>query len=91
MNEEIYRLMDSFLTESTDQNGKPRSIERLNKDRHLFVENMIYYINKLLDENRENLVKETREYLKVYLNGKLMCTCEDCNKIRDDIKKSINI
>jgi hypothetical protein len=30
------------------------------------------------------------EIIDTYLDGKLNCTCEDCNKIRDDIKKSIN-
>ena len=37
---EIYCLMDSFLVESKDQNGNERSIERLNRDRHIFVKNM---------------------------------------------------
>ena len=34
--EQIYRLMDSFLVET----DKPRPIDRLNQDRHLFVGNM---------------------------------------------------
>ena len=34
--EQIYRLMDSFLVET----DKPRPLDRLNQDRHLFVENM---------------------------------------------------
>lgn len=38
--ENIYRAMDSFLTESKDQNGNERSLERLNQDRHLFVKEM---------------------------------------------------
>lgn len=38
---ELYRLTDSFLVEGKDQNGKERSLERLNQDRHLFVENVI--------------------------------------------------
>ena len=35
--EDIYRLMDGFLVEG----DKPRSIDRLNTDRHLFVENIL--------------------------------------------------
>ena len=34
--ENIYKLMDSFLVEG----DKPRPIDRLNQDRHLFVEDM---------------------------------------------------
>ncbi len=36
--EKIYQAMDSFLTESTDLKEKPiiRSVETLNKDRHLY-------------------------------------------------------
>lgn len=50
---EIYHIMDSFLTESKDQNGNERSIERLNQDRHLFVENIF----SLLDKERERIVE----------------------------------
>lgn len=38
--QELYKSMDSFLTESKNQDGVERSLEQLNKDRHLFVENM---------------------------------------------------
>lgn len=40
LTKEIYRLVDSFLTESKNQDGKERSLEQLNRDRHLFVNNM---------------------------------------------------
>ena len=55
----IYRAMDSFLTEFTDIEGKPifRSIDTLNKDRRLFVEEMkkrdqrlIQKVVEILDE-----------------------------------------
>jgi len=55
----VYRAMDSFLTEFTDIEGKPifRSIDRLNKDRRLFVEEMkkrdqrlIQKVVEILDE-----------------------------------------
>ena len=38
MKEEIYKIIDSFLVEAKDQNGKERSLEQLNRDRHLAAE-----------------------------------------------------
>ena len=46
MKQRIYELMDSFLVEG----DKPRSIEQLNQDRHLFVENVI----KLFEDKEPN-------------------------------------
>jgi len=37
METKVYKLMDSFLVE-TDE---PRSVTRLNQDRHLFVKNIL--------------------------------------------------
>jgi len=37
----IYEAMDSFLVEAKDQFGNDRNLERLNKDRHLFVKKMM--------------------------------------------------
>lgn len=54
---EIYRLMDSFLVESKDQNGNERSIERLNQDRHLFVKNMQSFIDSLRKSDKEALIE----------------------------------
>lgn len=39
--EELWKAMDSFLTEAKDKNGNERSLDRLNKDRQLFMENII--------------------------------------------------
>ena len=39
--EKLYSLMDSFLVEAKNQNGEERSLEQLNIDRHLFVDNMM--------------------------------------------------
>ena len=41
LKQRLYELTDSFLVEAKDQNGKERSIERLNADRHIFVENIL--------------------------------------------------
>ena len=38
--EEMYQIVDAFLVEAKDQNGNERSLERLNKDRHLAVESL---------------------------------------------------
>jgi len=48
--ERLYNLMDSFLVEG----DKPRSIERLNQDRHLFVKNVL----DLLDQQKEELAEK---------------------------------
>ena len=71
MNEKqrIYELVDSFLVEAKDQNGKERSVERLNQDRHLFVKG----IEKILKEQREDIIKE-------FLNGK---RCIKCGKLAE--------
>lgn len=54
MRQELYRLTDSFLVEAKDQNGNSRSLERLNRDRHLFVANMI----ELISERDEEICRE---------------------------------
>jgi hypothetical protein len=38
--QELYRIVDHFLTEAKNQNGEERSLDRLNADRHLAVENL---------------------------------------------------
>ena len=45
--QEIYRIIDSFLAEAKDQNGKERSLEQLNQDRHLAAERFEDLINQL--------------------------------------------
>ena len=44
--EEIYRIVDSFLVEAKDQDGRDRSIKQLNADRHLAVEAILAWHNK---------------------------------------------
>lgn len=62
---EIYNLMDSFLVEAKDQHGNDRSIERLNSDRHLFVENLMEILKREFEllavidkEKANNYIKE---------------------------------
>jgi hypothetical protein len=40
LKKELYRIVDHFLTEAKNQNGEERSLDRLNADRHLAVENL---------------------------------------------------
>lgn len=57
--QEIYGLMDSFLVESTDIEGKiiHRSIDRLNQDRQLFVENIMKLVDRIRKDERERIKK----------------------------------
>lgn len=50
ISEELYRLTDSFLVESKDQHGNDRSLDRLNQDRHLFVEKLKSSLLKIVLE-----------------------------------------
>ncbi len=52
--EKIYEAMDSFLVEAKDQYGNERSLERLNQDRHLFVEKLL----ELFYEEKQSWLNE---------------------------------
>ena len=39
--QKIYRIVDSFLVEAKNQHGEERSIDALNRDRHLAVKNLM--------------------------------------------------
>ncbi|MCR4329605.1 MAG: hypothetical protein NUV65_03590 [Candidatus Roizmanbacteria bacterium] len=54
INLRIYELVDAFLVEAKDQNGNDRSLDRLNMDRHLFVERMA----EVLATERRKAVEE---------------------------------
>lgn len=58
LKKELYRITDSFLTEAKNQNGEDRSLERLNEDRHLAVEEFMKLITQILEELREPDRKE---------------------------------
>lgn len=65
--EKIYQAMDSFLVESTDLDNKPifRSVDRLNQDRHLFMEQMYKIIQEAITQERERIAQEVIELLTV--------------------------
>lgn len=86
MKQEIYRIVDCFLTEAKDQNGNDRSLERLNADRHLAVE----ALQKLLD-NQKKAILDKIEQKKVRpemfpLSEKNITK----NRTLEDIKNIIN-
>lgn len=58
MKEDIYRIVDSFLTEAKDQNGNERSLERLNSDRHLAVDEFGKLIQKAKERGRQEMKEE---------------------------------
>lgn len=68
---ELYKLTDSFLTEAKDQNGNDRSLERLNQDRHLFVENCLKLIRQTIKTERAEAVKEMLEKIGKELPDKI--------------------
>ena len=86
--EKIYQAMDSFLTESTDLKEKPiiRSVETLNKDRHLFVEKM----EEIIQEVEQNSLKNFTERLRgdLILNPDLENLNEIITKRLDKIIKN---
>ena len=52
----LYRLVDSFLVEAKDQHGNDRSLERLNEDRHLFVQALAQELANARREAAEEIV-----------------------------------
>lgn len=59
LKKEIYRLMDNFLVET----DPPRSIKQLNRDRHLFVKNLLdvfsFEVKQAVGENKpENSIRK---------------------------------
>lgn len=73
MKEKIYQIVDSFLTEAKDQNGKGRSPERLNQDRHLAVGEIMEIISNARKESIEfekERIKSKVGILRQYLNEK---------------------
>lgn len=81
----IYRAMDSFLTEFTDIEGKPifRSIDRLNKDRRLFVEEMKKRDQRLIQKVVEIMGKKVREITPYHM----MREYRDTDKMADEMYK----
>lgn len=89
--EEIYRNMDSFLVEA----GK-RSIEQLNQDRHLFVENIFEVILKVRKETTEYVCdkmigEKLKESIDEEYNTGYNVRIEKENKIKKQILKDYNL
>jgi hypothetical protein len=76
LKQELYRIVDHFLTEAKNQNGEERSLERLNADRHLAVENLEALFVKQQEENQKiidgifeikerELARQREEFVKI--------------------------
>lgn len=76
---EIYRIIDSFLVEAKDQDGRERSLEQLNQDRHLAANRFRELIDLQKAEIKRNLLikivpdKTNRLYIRTdkYPEGEL--------------------
>lgn len=68
----IYHAMDSFLTEYDTFEGEParRSLERLNQDRHWFIEKMQLHDTRLINKVLDEVKREMEELDKNYLCGR---------------------
>ena len=55
MKEEIYKIIDRFLVEAKDQNGRERSLEQLNRDRHLAAESFEELIKRQKQKTQQDL------------------------------------
>lgn len=76
--EEIYRLMDNFLVEA----DKPRPLDRLNQDRHLFVDNM----ENLFRSRIEDILIELR-----HIRANAPLTVGDGGRTRDRLRDLIEV
>ena len=60
--EKLYEIVDSFLVEAKDQNGNDRTLEKLNQDRHLAVENLKNLLSQCEEEaKKEKIIEEIEE------------------------------
>jgi len=48
-------------------------------------------MNEEYQRGRNDMRIEIMKIIDTYLNGKIMCMCDDCTKVRDAIKRSINL
>lgn len=64
--DQLYRLTDSFLVEAKDQDGNDRTLERLNQDRHLFVENTMKLLTQAIQKTKEETWKEVDDTIKLW-------------------------
>src|SRR4051794_26725860 len=74
LRQRLYELMDSFLVESNNLDGTPyvRSVDRLNQDRHLFVQNVEQALKAAIDqaigdmEDPNNPPREDKSYAALH-------------------------
>ena len=59
----VCELMDSFLTEAKDQHGNDRSLEQLNADRKLFMENIEPLFEEYFKARLEEVLPKEREFV----------------------------
>jgi hypothetical protein len=69
--EEIYRIIDSFLTEAQDSSGNFRSLERLNKDRHLAAEQLENLVHRKIEEERESVREWAEEKMELHTHNSI--------------------
>ena len=96
--EELYKLMDAFLVEAKDQSGNERSIERLNQDRHLFVQGVERLIRQKFTLERYDTQGEVRVWIQkcenlhtqqaIYstFHDALTQVCYGCKVVRTNLK-----
>jgi len=98
LKKELYRIVDHFLVEAKNQNGEERSLERLNADRHLAVENIEALFAKQQEEfvkivNRHNAILKSMIDEVKDRNG--LPYCKNCGLSEEnliaDIKSKLNI
>ena len=85
LKKELYRIVDHFLVEAKNQDGQERSLDRLNADRHLAVENLEALFTKQQEELNKNI-----DQLRQWLNEEKI---DDFKKMitNDDIKYWLDI
>ena len=63
MNKELYEIVDAFLVEAKNQHGEERSVEALNKDRHLAVKGLEKLFKEKLEQQKKDILEEVESHL----------------------------
>jgi hypothetical protein len=79
----IYQIVDSFLSEAKDQYGNERTLVKLNYDRHLAVEEL----KELFKKENENIKEEIQEDLD---KGKFNWICSNESNFKEYVFSKIN-
>ena len=67
--EKLYKIVDSFLTEAKDQHGNERSLDQLNQDRHLAVDNLLELFQSYCKESEEGARENERDKLLILMDA----------------------